>query len=278
MLENGGKYKHNEAYSTKEWDDLLVSLRVPAIKTKDEAWQQFVASLQGKVAKTRSLKYAFIAMAASIAIIIGLLGIYEHETHIWCQPASMQTVSLPDGSEVTLNAASEINFKKMSWNSNRSVKLNGEAFFRVKKGSRFEVITPNGKVIVLGTSFNVFARNNRLEVYCKTGKVAVITKDTSLITPGAKTISLNGQASRTIVAEKHESSWQKGDFWFTNEPLDEVIAELERQFDITIIHSNLSNRYYTGYFNRKSLKEALGTVFHPMQLQFEIKNRIIHIY
>jgi ferric-dicitrate binding protein FerR (iron transport regulator) len=279
MSENGDKYKNNEAYSTQEWNDLLVSLRVPAIKTKDEAWQLFVASLPGKAAKTRSLKYVIYALAASVALIIGVFSFYhEKDTHIWCQPASIKTVSLPDGSQVILNAASGIDFNKRTWFSDRMVKLEGEAFFKVKKGSKFKVVTPNGKVVVLGTTFNVFARSNRLDVYCETGKVAVITTDTSFITAGSKTLARKGESGRIMKAEKHESSWQKGEFWFSNAPMGEVIAELERQFDIDIVHQDLSNRYYTGYFNTNSLKEALTMVFSPMQLQFEIKNRIIHIH
>jgi ferric-dicitrate binding protein FerR (iron transport regulator) len=279
MSEHGDTYKNNASYSREEWNDLLKTLRVPASKTREEAWIHFVEVPPVKVARKRSLNYILYALAASIALLTGIFGLYyEKETSVWCQPASIQTVLLPDGSQVILNAASEIKFKARRWNAARQVKLDGEAFFRVKKGSRFEVLTGNGKVIVLGTTFNVFSRNNRFDVYCATGKVAVVTSDTAFIEAGAKALSFRGSPGRVIKGLSHESSWQKGDFWFSNTPLNDVIAELERQFDVSILHPDLSERYYTGYFNRSSLGNALSTVFSPMQLRFKIKDKIIQIY
>ncbi|HEX3009493.1 MAG TPA: FecR domain-containing protein [Bacteroidales bacterium] len=279
MSENGDTYKHNASYSGEEWNELLKNLRVPASKTREEAWRLFVEALPVNVAKKRSLNYILYALAASIALLTGIFGLYyEKETSIWCQPASIQTVLLPDGSEVILNAASEIKFKERRWNTSRQVKLDGEAFFKVKKGSRFEVLTGNGKVIVLGTTFNVFSRDKRFDVYCATGKVAVVTSDTAFITAGSKALSFHGGASRIMKGQLHESSWRKGDFWFSNTPLSDVIAELERQFDVTILLPDISERYYTGYFNRSSLSDALSTVFSPMQLRFKIKDKIIQIY
>ena len=132
--------------------------------------------------------------------------------------------------------------------------------------------------MVLGTTFNVFSRDNRLEVYCETGKVRVVSGNTILLSPGMKAQTMNGSKLQIIKAEqKHEGLWQQGDFWFKNAPLTDVITEMERQFDVTIKYSNLGNRFYTGYFSRRSLIEALSTVLCPMQLKFKIEKKTIQI-
>jgi len=275
------KFKADEIYSMEEWSNLLAQFRVPASKNKEQAWNEIEGHLgeKNKVAKHRSLKHVAFAIAASIALLIGLsFWIYIRDTRIECLPANMITVALPDGSLVVLNAATVIKFNKKTWSKTRRVQLDGEAFFRVKKGSRFEVVTNNGNVWVLGTTFNVFARESKLQVYCETGKVAVAAGDTVMLTPGMKAQTTAGLPLRTSSAgEKHEGAWQQGDFWFKNTPLRDVIAEMERQFDVNIRFGNLDDRYYTGYFNRQSLTEALRTVFYPMQLTYKIENKTIQI-
>lgn len=269
-------------YNEKELTNLLEVLRVPAVITKEQAWANFEAQLtqNKKATKKRSLNYLIYAIAASIALFIGISSWFylTGDTKIWCPPAQMLTVALPDGSLVNLNAASTIKFNKKNWSKNRRVQLEGEAFFKVIKGSKFEVFTETGKIKVLGTTFNVFSRNNCLEVYCETGKVAVTSGNTVLLKPGMKTQTSNGSTLQVIKAEqKHEGAWQQGDFWFKNAPLTNVIAEIERQFDVTIKYNDLSKRFYTGYFSRHSLTGALSTVLDPMQLKFKKEYKTIYI-
>ncbi len=51
-----------------------------------------------------------------------------------------------------------------------------EGFFKVQKGNKFIVHTPAGDVEVMGTSFNVFAREEASKVSCVTGKLSRIEK------------------------------------------------------------------------------------------------------
>jgi len=55
----------------------------------------------------------------------------------------------------------------------RIIHLEGEATFKVLKGNSFTVLTPFGKVEVLGTVFTVKAANGLLNVQCSEGKVRV---------------------------------------------------------------------------------------------------------
>ena len=82
---------------------------------------------------------------------------------------------LPDSSFVALNMGSELYYTKKGWQTERRVELKGEAFFKVKKGSIFEVETDQGIISVLGTEFNVKSWNNYFEVTCYSGLVRVKT-------------------------------------------------------------------------------------------------------
>src|SRR5690606_4696634 len=89
----------------------------------------------------------------------------------------IRQVQLPDGSTVTLNAASTIEYNSLTWFLRRKISLNGEAFFKVLKGPSFSVGAGKASVEVLGTSFNVKQRNDIVSVACFTGKVTVNTGD-----------------------------------------------------------------------------------------------------
>lgn len=87
-----------------------------------------------------------------------------------------QAVALPDGSVVLLNQNSEIEYQKDF--GDRQVTLHGEAFFKVQKAEvPFVVSTSNGKVTVLGTSFNVQEDEKQLAVEVETGSVELKVKD-----------------------------------------------------------------------------------------------------
>ena len=97
-----------------------------------------------------------LSIAASILIIFGCYFAFNPlDTRYETSYAEQKTIKLPDGSEVVLNAKSVVNFTQKDWDTNRSIQLKGEAFFKVKKGSTFRVQTPKGQVTVLGTKFNV---------------------------------------------------------------------------------------------------------------------------
>ena len=113
---------------------------------------------------------------ASIFVIA--LGVYFtffnlDRVEVKTQLAENVTVSLPDLSEVTLNADSKITYNEDSWIKSRSLNLEGEAYFKVAKGKTFDVIINIGIVTVVGTEFNVKARKDYFEVTCFEGIVKV---------------------------------------------------------------------------------------------------------
>ena len=113
-------------------------------------------------------------------------------------------IELPDGSQVTMNSKSLIEFNPDSWESNRILKLSGEAYFKVNKGSQFTFNTKNGNVIVLGTEFNVNSLDNYFEVICYEGKVKV-EKNTKeyILTPGKTVRKYNNNLIEEYITNKN---------------------------------------------------------------------------
>lgn len=265
-------YIEHDENALEAYLSLLIFLKVPALQSKELAWDTLKNKLehQIKARRQRSLVYWSLSAAAGIIMILGLINLYPGKQTVCSCPAGQMTIILlPDSSQVTLNAASSIHYQQKRWNHHRLVYLEGEAFFRVKKGSKFEVITSSGNISVLGTTFNVFARGSQLKVFCETGKVAVQTGNTVLLTPGMAVQNMQGKPLHALHVENdHESSWRYGEFWFRNAPLEEVVAAIERQYNVRITYQKAENRYYSGYFNTRSLEKTLKGVFGPMELKY----------
>jgi len=105
-------------------------------------------------------KWAFAA-AAAVAILLATTFLLNQNTTYKTGYGEQLAVQLPDGSEAILNAKSQLEFDPDNWTENRSLSLEGEAFFKVKKGKSFTVQTNNGAVTVLGTQFSFMATKGK---------------------------------------------------------------------------------------------------------------------
>lgn len=174
---------------------------------------------------------------------------------------------LPDQSEVLLNSGSTLSYKNWNWTDNRTLQLDGEAYFKVAKGKTFEVNTTQGKVIVLGTQFNVKQRENRFEVTCYEGKVKVSFKDKNVIlTKGMKTILENGEIIETPELNINQPEWINKEMVFYQDDITNIIAEFERKYDVIIeLNEKLSPQVFTGVIPADDLNvalEILTTTYH----------------
>lgn len=212
-----------------------------------------------------------IASVLVVGLLVSYFFIYNRSTHIETGAGEKLEVTLPDASRVLVNAGSDLRFKKARWESDRKVTLEGEAYFNVAKGARFDVVTPSGTVSVLGTQFNVRQRGGNLEVYCYEGLVRVETPKNRLELPAGHYFQLSqGQ----VASGKHSGdspSWAQGMSQFNRAPLSEVVAELERQFGVTITLEGVdSDRLFTGSFLHGDLDQALEAVTRPLKLEYQI--------
>jgi ferric-dicitrate binding protein FerR (iron transport regulator) len=196
------------------------------------------------------------------------------DTSVKTEIAQTETFSLPDSSEVVLNAGSKITYNKKNWANSRELSLDGEAYFKVTKGNKFSVKTVEGTVSVLGTQFNVFARDGLFTVACYEGLVSVAFNDTLLKVPAGSKVQIeNGKLVINETAETSSPVWLAHESNFENAPLPIVIKELERQYPIKITLKNVdSEKRFTGSFTHENLDLALKAICEPLQLHYKIDN------
>ena len=230
----------------------------------------------------RLIRLASLAAVAAMAIFFLMVNTQsDFDSTVQTQFADIQSITLPDGSVVQLNSDSKLSYDSKRWGSDRMIELKGEAFFEVKKGSKFTVHTDNGNVKVLGTSFNVYSRAKAFDVYCKTGKVSVTAeKSTTILTPN-QAVSIQNQKhniQKIVKPNENRSNWKEGLYTYTAENVGEVVKELERQLDIKILISEtLKKKLYTGSFNTVGIESALSEVFWPLDLKYSIDGNNVAI-
>jgi len=214
--------------------------------------------------------WPYFAAAASIAVIIGMF-LFGSNQSFKANYGEQLAVTLPDGSEMILNAKSEASFDKKNWENDRIVNLKGEAFFKVKKGSTFTVSTTNGQVTVLGTQFNVNSQNALFEVNCFEGKVSVAQNENKEILKAGNAFRNIGSTSEKWDFTATSPTWITNTSSFRSIPVRYVIDELEEQYNVKINKEglNLDNKY-TGTFPNNNKEVALTTVFSTLGIDYSL--------
>lgn len=236
-----------------------------------------------KKVKVRTLNFkTFFRVAAILVIMLtsSYFLFFNNIKSFETQIAQTKTVTLPDNSEVILNAASKLSFNEKKWADKRVLTLEGEAFFKVQKGQTFSVNTDAGIVTVLGTQFNVKERKNYFEVHCYEGLVSVTHNNKTIKLPPGKTFRvINGTIENVEDFDAKNPSWIQQESSFNSIPLDQVIAELERQYDIKIKLEGVdTTKLFTGSFTNNNEKIALQAVTIPLQLSYRIQGKTIIFY
>ncbi|MDR1407150.1 MAG: FecR domain-containing protein [Tannerella sp.] len=179
-------------------------------------------------------------------------------------------VTLPDGTQVTLNAESTLRYMPRRHNESvRQVCLEGEAFFRVSsEGKRaFRIEAVNLYVTVSGTAFNLLARREgrTAELMLEEGRVrfaSVRTGREVVLEPGQKAILDHANGEITVLTEtdiRQAPAWKRGELVFRNTPLAHVLQALEDNYGISIevdCGPCLTDSF-TGTFRRSDLNETL---------------------
>lgn len=151
---------------------------------------------------------------------------------------------LPDGTEVWLNAASSLRYPVSFNAAERVVELNGEAYFDVKQAATqpFRVKTgPQSEIRVLGTAFNVNAYTNEPAVTTTLlhGSVQVVAaQQPTLLKPGQQAAVAGTDVKVQTVDTSEVTAWKEGMFQFDNAGIRQVMNQLERWYDITVVYEN----------------------------------------
>lgn len=150
-------------------------------------------------------------------------------------------VTLPDGSLVWLNADSKISFPEQFVGKERNVRVEGEAFFQVTKDAKhpFVVTTDFFNTTVHGTTFNVNAYSAKTaSVTLVTGSVAVKPANGKEVMMAPGQMAMCDAQGNTHVSEVDTYpliQWKDGFFYFNNERLVDIMMELGRWYNVSIV-------------------------------------------
>ena len=235
---------------------------------------------QRTVSKNKS--YLGILLRIAAVFVLGL-GVYtffaNQDTKINTLAGQKVNIELPDQTKVQLNALSEVIYNKKDWDNNREVHLEGEAYFKVAKGKKFDVLTPLGVVTVLGTEFNVKQRKGYFEVICYEGLVSVSYQQNTYRLPPGKGIELLSKKINEINTVDTNPSWIENKSIFKSKPYYLVLGELERQYDVVISSKNIDQHLlFTGNFVHSDIQMALESITIPMGLKYEINENQVTLY
>lgn len=236
-----------------------------------------------KKTKVRTLDFKALYKVAAVLVVMltsAYFLFFNNTKSFETQIAQTKTVTLPDNSEVILNSASKLSFNEKKWADKRALTLEGEAYFKVQKGQTFNVNTTSGVVTVLGTQFNVKERKNYFEVNCYEGLVSVTYNNETIKLPHGKTFRvINGIIENVEGFNAQNPSWIQQESSFSKIPLNQVIAELERQYDMKIKVKGVdTSKLFTGSFTHTDQEIALQAVTIPLKLSYKIQGKTIIFY
>jgi transmembrane sensor len=261
--------------------------------SQEERWDRISKELSMQPeSEQKTFTYSTFWRFASIAaVLLIMIGYYFWQAgrgmvEIKSPRGIHQLVRLSDGSQVTLNAESRIEYDRNKWDKKREIILSGEAFFEVMKGKEF--IVKSGFVItrVLGTEFNIRSGEEQVEVACLSGKVEIASDQRDhvpvILTPGYASMVVYDSIPKDPYRFDHDQTlgWMKGEFYFNSTPLEEVFSELEKQFNVKVqLKEEIGDQLFTGVVREGDIHSALDKICLSAGLRYSISgNSEIVIY
>lgn len=291
----------------QELDQAMWLWESTAMAPQDESWKASFAGIQSSLQTQRPTRNKiFRIWSAAVAAVLAAIAMFilfnkseerllpTHQT-AWITkvsgPGKITNIMLPDSTEIWLNAGSSISFPdNIKQASFRTVKLNGEAFFKVKRDPKhpFIVHSVNIQTRVLGTSFNIRAwGKSSPEVTVLTGKVAVSRDSAGLQSKAIHLISnqkgicdlKSGLLHLENVEDAHSAiGWTEGKMTFDQTPMEEVFEVIERRYAVKIkTDHSFKPCKLTAKFDNVSITEVLKTIQMTLDISYTINKQTIYI-
>lgn len=166
--------------------------------------------------------------------------------------------------------------------------MKGEAYFEVKRDTlrSFVVHTPYSNTKVLGTSFNVSAYEDETTtaITLVSGKVEVYNQhEKCILKPGWQAVTENksGTLKTREVDVTGYVSWKDGMFEFNDMPLEQLVSQLSRWYDVDFFFANSDIRdfKFTGAIKRSNtLLFMLEFIEKTSNVYFKVNGNVIQIY
>ncbi|CAG9248214.1 FecR family protein [Paraburkholderia unamae] len=254
----------------------------------------------GNITKPRTLaafrRFAFTAPRAAFAVpfaaVIAAIGIgaalYAHAPDYATAPGELRTLALEDGTIAKLDADSAIDVRYTP-NERSIVLARGRAAFEVRHGDprRFVVHAGGGEIVDIGTAFQAStpslnpARTGDVLVTVTQGRVAVRNAAGSREAVAGQSVAFGDgdRAPATVGVDLFAATaWQRGRMVFTDAPLGDVVAALNRYWNghFVYVRGSAAALRVSGNFAVGAPAQALATLAETLRLQStQIAGRIV---
>ncbi|GAA5520696.1 FecR family protein [Aliifodinibius salicampi] len=206
-----------------------------------------------------------------------------------------KTLSLTDGSQITLNANSSLKYpEKWQQNSKVKVQLTGEAYFSIStddfsKGSEFVVSTPDGNVNVTGTRFVVETGKDNTQVVLEKGSVNIAQAQNDSGDNNQEMVELKPNQLISFSRFDNETnirrvnpliytSWRNKELILESTPFSMVASRISKTYGVEIKASEkLLNRKLSGSINLKSLDNVMESLAEVMKIEVIKSGRTIYL-
>lgn len=217
-----------------------------------------IPNSQSEPVKRKPLLRVFVELSKIAAVVVVMLiaGIYFYTqkmneinlaTNTIIVPVGQRAnIQLPDGTNVWLNARTQMTYPAYFTGAKREIELNGEAYFEVSHDAEkpFVVHTKSFEVKVLGTKFNVKAYNDAEDftTALMEGSVEVTNtmnkNNTIRLLPDQKVDYREGRLFRSSIEDYDIYRWREGLMCFKDIQFIDLIRQFENSYGVSIIIEN----------------------------------------
>lgn len=219
-------------------------------------------------------------------------------------------VTLPDGSKVWLNANSTLKYPSRFDGEERTVQLDGEAYFEIKSvplrhaklsasaplrenSIPFLVKTSTQTVEVLGTEFNISAYTDEAETKTTLveGRVKVsvngstpdrsptIDHGSQLLSPGEQATTRGATIEIQKVDVSTATAWKDGRIAFNDQPIDAIMRTIARWYNVHVVYEGeLPEDKFGGTVSRfENVSSVLRMLELTGRVRFRVEGRTIYV-
>jgi transmembrane sensor len=200
-----------------------------------------------------------------------------------------QTIHLPDGSTVILNANSKLNYPPAFNGNAREVYLTGEGYFDIQHNARQPFLVHTGKITVkvLGTAFDIkaYPSDEEVQVTVTRGKVQVLKENKSLgLITASQQISFSNKTEAFIqksVNTKPIIAWKPNEIFFNDITMEEAAKQVEQRFNMVVDFANpaIKQCRVSATFSEDDMPDEILTVICAVaKANYIIRNNKITIH
>lgn len=280
-----------ETWERTKWPSVTADINV------DDSYAQVKERIAGKTIEKHPTTgfFRIWKIAAVTLLFIGLSillkTITNREQLIVSNNGDIMHYALQDGSLIILNKNAAVKLPPRFGRGERTLSLTGEAFFKVvhDESKPFIVHTPNARVRVLGTSFNVKSNENSTEVVVETGQVELSNQETR--GDAAKHVIIPeghlGKYDRTAVNmaisinnDRNYFAWRTRDLVFKQRSLRDVADKLEELYHVKVFFRNdsLAELKLTARYTNKDLPGVLDIITKTFSIHYELKGNKVYLF